>query len=118
MFKRAIFYVLPALILLAPLFADAAPTGVPKTIGALVQALCTVANWMFSALLVLGVIAFLYAGFMFLTAGGGNTDRVSTAKKYFFYAAVGIGLAALARALVFIIANLVGANVTGLGCTV
>lgn len=116
MLTRIFLASLLLLVLLAPLLADAAPTGVPKNIDALVNALCRVANWMFTALLVLAVIAFLYAGFMFLTAGGGSADRVGTAKKFFFYAMIGVGLAVLSRALVFIIAMLLGAGLTGLGC--
>jgi len=118
MLKRVFLLSLLFLILLAPLLVDAqAPPGVPKTIQTLIAALCRVMNVIFSALLILAAIAFLYAGFMFLTSGGGNSARVGTAKTFFFYAIIGTAIVITGRALVFIIANLFGATLTTLGCS-
>jgi hypothetical protein len=55
---------------------------------------------------VAAVIAIMMAGFMFITAGG-DSNRISTAKKTVSYAIVGLVIIVLARAIVvFVIGNI------------
>lgn len=117
--KRLVFsgYVLAAvfLVILPVVLFAAEPAGVPKSIGALVKALCNIANWFFGILLVLAVISFLYSGFLFLTAGG-SSEKISRARTFLIYAGIGTAIAFLARASVFIIGKLLGATISDLGC--
>jgi len=93
----------------APLLAFAqAPTGAPTTIQALYGAICTVANWFFAFMLVGALIAFIYAGFLFFSSGGGQ--RVEQAKKTLMYAFIGTGIAILSRTFIVIIGSLLGVD--------
>lgn len=85
------------------------------SIGAFYPGLCLIANWFFSFLLVFAVLMILYSGFLFIT-NNGDSARVSKARSMLLWGLLGLAIAFLARALVFIVGNLVGATASGLGC--
>lgn len=70
----------------------------------------TFANWLFAILLIGAVIVILIAAFTFLTAAG-DADKTAKARGYITYAVIAIVVAFLAKALVVLIASMVGVSV-------
>ncbi len=62
-------------------------------------AIDTITNLVFGILLAVAVLAIIYAGFLFITAGG-VSEKVTTARTTLLYAIVGIVVALLARGIV------------------
>ena len=54
---------------------------------------------------VIAVIFLLWAGFLFITAGG-DPDKVNTARQNVMYAMVGVAVAVLARGIVSLVQGL------------
>ena len=77
---------------------DSGPNGI-------IRLLKTVANWLFSILLVLAVIFIILAAYKYLISGGG--DGVSKAHKMLIYAIIAIAVAFLARGIVYVVEQLV-----------
>lgn len=101
---------LPAITLAAgpnPLPTDPVPGG---AYGAL-AAMRSIANWMFSILLVLSVIFILYAAFIYLTSSG-DTEKAGKAHQILIYAAIAIVVAILSRGIVYAVSSIVGYNAT------
>jgi uncharacterized membrane protein (DUF485 family) len=67
------------------------------------------ATWMFIILLSVAVIFIIVAAYNYLTAGG-QAEKVSTVHKMLAYALVAIGIGLLAKGLIFLVAQLVGAS--------
>jgi hypothetical protein len=88
------------------------PTIANPTAAGLFTVVCTVANWVFGFMLVGAVIAILVAGSTFFTAQG-QEQKIETAKKFLTWALVGVAIVILAKSLIFVIGNLVGADLTG-----
>lgn len=65
-------------------------------------------NWLFVVLSVTAVIFIVLAGLQFITAGG-NPETIGQARMKLMYAAVGIAVALLARAVPFVIQGIIGA---------
>lgn len=60
--------------------------------------------------LVIGVFAFIYAGFVYLTSGGDET-KIGNAKNILIYAVVGVAISVLALGIVTVVQNfIVGGN--------
>lgn len=89
-----------------------APQGVPKTLADLYAVLCNIANWFFAFVLVLAVIALIYAGLLFFTAGG-SEDKVKRSKTLLLYALVGIVIALLSKSLVIVVGSFLNIQNTG-----
>ena len=68
----------------------------------------TITNWIFVIVLLFAVIMIVLAGWQFIS-GGGDTQAVSQAKNKLLYAAIGIGVALLARAIPAAVTNIIGA---------
>ena len=83
------------------------PTGI-TTAQEFIDALRTLTDWLFVILVVIAVIFIVLAGLQFIT-GGGDPAAVSMARTKLIWAAVGIGIALLARGLPAAIQNLIGA---------
>lgn len=66
-----------------------------------------VTNWIFYIIIIAVGIMILYAGFMYLTAGG-DADKPKTANKIIVYAIIGLVLALLARAIPAAVRYIVG----------
>lgn len=91
-------------------------TGVPTTILGFYDLVCAASNWFFAFVIVIAVFFLLYGAFKFFTAGG-SEDAVAGARRYLAYALVGVAVAILARSLVMVVANFIGApSTTFFGC--
>jgi hypothetical protein len=69
-------------------------------------ALGRIADYAFTLLLVVGVIALLWAGFMFITANG-DPEKLNKAKMMVVYSIIGILLATMSRGIVGLIRGVV-----------
>ena len=68
----------------------------PQGIGEILQIITTIGNWIFAIFMAISVIFILWGAFEFVT-GGGDPEKVSSAKKRLLYAAIGIALALVAN---------------------
>lgn len=68
-----------------------------------------VINLMMGLLIALAVIFIIYAGYLYLTAAG-EGEQYETAKRIIWYAAIAIAVALLSKGIVFIVGELVGAD--------
>lgn len=106
--KKALYAFLSISLIALPAVAfgvEALPTG-PTTIDQFILILNTLANWVFSILLVVAVIFILLAAFKFVTAGG-NASEVGSARQMLLYAAIGIIVAVAAKGIVAVAKSLV-----------
>ena len=87
--------------------ALAAPAGVPRSLADLFNVLCTVSNWFFGFVMVIAVMAFLYAAVLFFGSGG-SSEKVGNAKKMLMYGGIGTAIGLLAKSLVFVIGSVLG----------
>jgi hypothetical protein len=78
-----------------------------NTVGDIEKLVNTVINWVFFAFVAVSIVFIIMAGMQFIT-GGGNPDTVSEARMKLIWAAVGIGIALLARGFVPVIKSLLG----------
>jgi hypothetical protein len=69
-------------------------------------AINNIMNWFFVIVLIVAVIFLLWAGFLFITAGG-DPDKVNTARQNVMYAMVGVAVAVLAKGIVSLVQGLV-----------
>jgi hypothetical protein len=79
------------------------------TLQGLVDLMCKAFDYLFYGLIALSVIMIVIAGYHYVTAGD-NSEKVSKANKTILYAAIGIGVALLARAIPLIVGNFLGAD--------
>ncbi len=96
-------------LLVAPLFMTATPPDTIKkttNMPGLLTSLGDLANWLFSLLIAVGVIAIVISGYMFVTSAG-DPQKTTTARMMAIYALVGILVAALAWALVHWVRDIV-----------
>ena len=77
----------------------------PQGIGEILQIITTIGNWIFGIFMAISVIFILWGAFEFVT-GGGDPEKVSSAKKRLLYAAIGIALALLANGVDDILRNI------------
>lgn len=108
-------FLIGGFFVLVPLTAFA-QVSVPDTVqeaGDLYDIVCTAANWLFSFVLVIAVITFLRGAVEFFGSGG-NDQQVAQARKLIMWAVVGVIIAILARSLVLVVGNFLGADTGGL----
>lgn len=89
-------------------YAQVPPTTIPTTITSTadVQVLVTrIINWIFFFFLTVAIVFIILAGLQFVTAGG-DAAKVGEARMKLIYAAVGIGIALLARGIAPVMRNL------------
>jgi hypothetical protein len=90
------------------------PTPPINNVQGLISLECAVFDWIFYGLIALSLIMIVVAGFNYVTAGD-NSEKVSKANKMILYAAIGIGVALLARGIPLIVGSFLGVgNTTGL----
>lgn len=82
-------------------------TGITQP-GQFVTIILALTDWLFVILLVISVIMIVLAGLQFIT-GGGDPAAISAARTKLIWAAVGIGVALMAKGLPSAVANLLGA---------
>jgi len=112
MLKKSGKFILALLILLVPFVALAQwstgnLTGFGLPDNSVASILKTFIRWAVAIIGLLGIIAFIYAGYLYLTAGGDST-RLETAKKVLIYAIVGIAVAVLGLVAVMTIDRILG----------
>ena len=74
----------------------------------LLSTLYGVTNWIFAALVAVAGILVILGAFNIVTAGG-SPDKVASGRNYIIYAAVGLAVGLLARAIPAIVRMIVGA---------
>jgi NAD/NADP transhydrogenase beta subunit len=105
-------------LLVAPVAVNAALTpppaeddvtkGTAPPTNSVETAINNIMNWFFVIVLIVAVIFLLWAGFLFITAGG-DPDKVNTARQNVMYAMVGVAVAVLAKGIVSLVQGLVAA---------
>jgi hypothetical protein len=83
-------------------------TGITDT-GTIFDSICTVLNYVFTALIILAILFVLIAAFKYLTAGG-DPEKVKAASKTLIFAAVAVAVGILAQAIPIIVGNFIGAG--------
>jgi hypothetical protein len=71
----------------------------------------TITNWFFGIVLLIAAIMLIAAGFTYVTSAG-NEAKVKSAMNMLLYALVGVGIALLAKGLVYLICVLFGQGAT------
>ena len=71
------------------------------------EAVDSVANWIFAILLIVATISIILGGFMFLTAAG-DTAKLGKARDMIIYAAVGIAVGLLAKGITTLVQTIIG----------
>ncbi len=74
----------------------------------IIDFISTIANWIFTVLIVVAVIFILLAAFQYLTSKGG--EEVKKAHKMIAYAAIALAIGVLARGIVFSVRVLVDSS--------
>ncbi|OHA50045.1 MAG: hypothetical protein A2991_01675 [Candidatus Terrybacteria bacterium RIFCSPLOWO2_01_FULL_58_14] len=106
LFLASLGAVLPLTVLAA------APTGVPRTLQDLYTVICNASNWFFAFVMVIAVVAFLYGAILFFSTSG-NEQQISRARQVITYALLGVAVAVLAKAFIFIIGDFLGVSDVG-----
>src|SRR3989344_3834140 len=106
-----LFRLIPASLILAPTATALAvtvqsPPVIATSLDDFFNLICSATNLLFTLIVVLSIIIFLYAAFLFLT-GGGSDDKTKQARQYLLYGIIGIIVALLAKGLVLVVVNIV-----------
>lgn len=120
--RKFITYLPLVAILALPFLAIAdetvdAPVELPRTIAtgaSLLRNINTIINWIFVFLLAFAVIYILVAAYGYLTAQG-DPAKIKTAQAQLTYAIWAIIIGVLAKTIVIVVANILGAGDVGLG---
>jgi hypothetical protein len=83
------------------------PAG-PQSGEQLMAILGALTNWVFAGFVALAVLMVILAAVQFVTHGG-DPEKVSEARKKLIWAAVGVGVALMAKGFVPVIQNILGA---------
>jgi hypothetical protein len=78
-------------------------------IGKLMGFLSKVASWIFIALLFMAFIFIIVGGFTYVSSKG-DPKAIGTAKNYIIYALIGVAVGVLAKGLIYVVCNILGAN--------
>ncbi len=92
--------------------APGAPVTTITTGQGLINTVNGLTNWIFIVLMLFAVVFILLAAFSYLTAQG-DDEKIKTAKNQLIYAIVAIVIGALAKTIVAVVANVVGAPGAG-----
>ena len=111
-------YIVPVLLLsffiALPCFGQ--PATIPQgTSGGLTDIwviLTKVLNWFFNIVLFLAAIMIVFAGWQYITAAG-DAEKAKKALNSLVYALIGVGIALLAKVLIYLVANFLGVSITG-----
>lgn len=76
----------------------------PESVGAGIDLLNTVLNWISIIFWILAVIFILYAGFLYLTAAG-DTEKVKTASTQLLYSVIAVAVALFATVIPTFVRN-------------
>jgi hypothetical protein len=109
---KKISYVLASSVLAAPFAALAQfqqPTGTGLPAGSLLGIITSGMNWLLIVVGILGVIGFVIAGIIYLTAAG-DEDQVAKGKKAMIYSIVGVIVALLGVVIIQAVQALLGGS--------
>lgn len=115
---RKISYGLTASMLAVPALVSAqwngspANTGLPDsnaTGGGVIGIMTTIMNWLLIVVGILGVVAFIISGILYLTSAG-DDEQIGKAKKAMVYAIVGIIVSLIGVIVINAINNMLTAN--------
>ncbi len=88
------------LFLFFPLFAFAIESGED-----VIKVLENITSWLWRVFMVATIIAFLFAGFFYITAAG-NPERVARANKMVLYGVIGVVVALLSGGMVLLVQSI------------
>ena len=83
------------------------PSG-PQTGAQLLAIIDVITNWIFAGFVALAIVMVLLAAFQFIREGG-NPEKISEARQKLIWAAVGVGVALMAKGFVPVIKSILGA---------
>lgn len=83
----------------------------PDTMAKIVTMIENVAKWFTIVILMVAIIMLLYAGLLWMTAGG-DEEKIKSARTTFIYALVGIFTAILAWTIVSVVKSVIGVTTT------
>ena len=86
---------------------ESAPT-VITTAGGLIDLIERIGNWVFAFLLAVAGVFLIYAGFLWVTAGG-SPENVTKARTMLINALIGVAIALLARGAIAVVRGVIGA---------
>ena len=69
----------------------------------------TIATWLLGIGSTIAVIIVIWAAFLFMTSGG-NTEKVTTARRTLWYAIIGLTILLLAKGVTLLIQNFLSGN--------
>ena len=109
---RKILYGLAASIAAAPVavlaqFQTPAGTGLPA--GSIVGIITSAMNWLLIIVGILGVIGFVIAGIIYLTAAG-DEDQIAKGKKAMIYSIVGVIVALIGVVIIQAVQGMLGGS--------
>lgn len=88
-------------------FSSTTPAGASGATCCLFSTINNIVNWIFLIVIAIAVLFIVIAAFMFITSGG-SPEKTASARQYILFAAVGIAVALLARAVPAIVRMIVG----------
>lgn len=103
----SILTILVALPVFAQITGPISPPEKIKTFEDILALVNKIINYIFTALIVFAVIFLLIAAFSWMTAAG-DPVKVGQARDKLLYALIALAIGALAKGLVFMVANLMG----------
>ena len=80
----------------------------PQTGAQLLAIIDTITNWIFAGFVAFAVIMVIFAALQFVREGS-NPEKMSEARQKLIWAAVGVGVALMAKGFVPVIRNIMGA---------
>ena len=81
----------------------------PLASNSIMELVAQIADWLLKIGLVISTIIILWAAIVFMTSGG-NTERVTTARKTLWYAIIGLTILLLAKGVTLLIQNFLSGN--------
>jgi len=92
---------------------SAAPSyPMPNNAEAVWTTINAIVNWLFLILIIAAVVIIIIAAWTFLTAAG-DADKTKSARNLIIYALIAIVVGFLAKAIVALIASIIGVNISG-----
>ncbi|HAV11086.1 MAG TPA: hypothetical protein DCX32_00850 [Candidatus Moranbacteria bacterium] len=111
--KKSVYGLVAALVAVPSLaFAQfQAPSGTNLPSASLTNIITNIMNWLLMIVGILGVIGFVIAGILYLTAAG-DGDMIDRAKKAMVYSIVGVLVALIGLVVIRAVQGLLGASRT------
>jgi formate-dependent nitrite reductase membrane component NrfD len=92
---------------------DPVSAAVFNNLNELVSRVCTIADWIFTYVVIIAILMIVWAAFLHLTSAG-DPQKITQANGAIWYAAIGIVVALLSSSIPRVIALFLGAS--PLGC--